>query len=382
MKILYLAPDPIPAPKGAAVRIKRTIEAFVDLGHEVEVLTPPQRNGDEEGFLARMLAFRSEAAAWLANRRADLVQFRGLWEGISVVEWARRTGTPALWEVHGFPSIELPFHFPGLTQHPRTLAQLIAEERRLLEIVHHFVVPSQTSALYLGRLGVPFEKISIVGNVADPAVFTPPPGPLPDVAPFRIVYQGTLAPWQGLETLLEALALLRGRSLAELHVVGPGKAWWRGTLRQTARRLRVHHALHLSGTVAPEDLPPILRSAHVCVAPLAPDARNTLQGCCPIKILEYMAAGRPILATRLGPVEELLEHGVTAHLVRPGSATALAEGLAWMIDHAAEREALGTAARRRLLERHTPERFRQAVSRALGRATRRCAPDGPGPRGR
>lgn len=375
MKILYLAPDPIPAPKGAAVRIKRTVETLVGLGHDVEVLTPrardeSERAGEGGGFLDRMLSFRREAEAWLQGKRADLVQFRGLWEGLPVVEWAQRTGTPTVWEVHGFPSVELPFHFPGLVRHPGTLAKLIREERLLLDSVDHFVVPSETSALYLARLGVLFEKMSLVGNVADPDVFTPPPGPLPDSPPFRIVYQGTLAPWQGLETLLEALALLRGRGLPELHVVGPGKSWWRASLRLAARRLRVHHALHLCGAMLPEDLPPVMRTAHLCVAPLAPDARNTLQGCCPIKILEYMAAGRPILSTRIGPVEEVLEHGTTALLVRPGSATALAEGLAWMLDHPAEREALGANARAALLRRHTPAHFRSCVDRAIRRAAR------------
>jgi glycosyltransferase involved in cell wall biosynthesis len=113
-----------------------------------------------------------------------------------------------------------------------------------------------------------------------------------------------------------------------------------------------------------------MRTAHLCVAPLAPDARNTLQGCCPIKILEYMAAGRPILSTRIGPVEEVLEHGTTALLVRPGSATALAEGLAWMLDHPAERETLGANARAALLRRHTPAHFCGAIDRAIRRAAR------------
>jgi len=379
VKILYLAPDPIPAPKGAAVRIKRTVETLEELGHDVEVLTPhardePEPQAEGGGFLERMLSFRRVAERWLEGRKADLVQFRGLWEGLPVIEWARRTGTPAVWEVHGFPSVELPFHFPGLARHPATLNKLIREERQLLNSADRFIVPSETSALYLARLGVDFERISLVGNVADPEVFTPPPAPLPDSPPFRIVYQGTLAPWQGLETLLEALALLRGRGLPELHVVGPGKAWWRGTLRLAARRLRVHHALNLAGSMLPEDLPPVLRTAHLCVAPLAADARNTLQGCCPIKIFEYMAAGRPILSTRIGPVEEVLEHGASAYLVRPGSATALAEGLAWMLDHPAEREALGSNARATLLRRHTPAHFRNAVARAVERACRPCAP--------
>jgi glycosyltransferase involved in cell wall biosynthesis len=117
--------------------------------------------------------------------------------------------------------------------------------------------------------------------------------------------------------------------------------------------------------VVQADVAPILRTAHVCVAPLAGDARNTLQGCCPIKLLEYMAAGRPILATRLPVVEELVEHGVTAHLVQPGSAAALADGLRFLLTHPAEREALGAAAREAALARWTPAEFRRRLARAI-----------------
>jgi glycosyltransferase involved in cell wall biosynthesis len=117
--------------------------------------------------------------------------------------------------------------------------------------------------------------------------------------------------------------------------------------------------------VAHVDLPPVLRTAHGCVAPLAADARNTLQGCCPIKLLEYMAAGRPILATRLPVVEDILEHGATGYLVRPGSAAALADGIQWLVAHPEEREVMGARARAAALARFSPEHFRRDVDTAL-----------------
>lgn len=367
MRILYLAPDRVPAPKGAAVRIARTVATLRGLGHEVEVLTPegPEPDGN---FLERMLRFREDAARWLEPRRGDLVQFRGLWEGVAAVEWARRRGAKAVWEAHGFPSIELPYHFPGLARHERALAKIIREERAVLAGSHHVLVTSRTSAFYVERLGVPPRRISVVPNAVDTQLFSPPLAPPPDEPPLRLVYLGTLSPWQGLSTLLEALSLLRGRALPELHLVGPMKGAWRAAIRSLARRLRVHHALHLSGPADQQDLPPVLRTAHVCLAPLAADARNTLQGCCPLKILEYMAAGRPILSTRVPPVLEILVHGETAHLVKPGSALALAEGLAWLLDRPAEREAMGARARTEAQRAWSPEAFRDRLAAALDRA--------------
>jgi len=365
VKLLYLAPDPVPAPKGASVRIARTVQTLRDLGHDVELLTPPAEAAAPGNFLERMLAFRAEAAGWLAARRADAVQFRSIWEGVPAVAWARRTGARAIFEAHGFPSVELGYHFPALARHGRVLDKIIAEERRVLDGSDAVHVPSLTTARFVRRLGVPAERIHVIPNAVDPALFSPPAAPPPDERPFRVVYLGTLSPWQGLATLLEALALRRGTAGVALHVVGPLKGAWARALRAHARALRVHHALHLSGPVAQADVAPILRTAHVCVAPLADDARNTLQGCCPIKLLEYMAAGRPILATRLPVVEEILEHDVTARLVQPGSAAALADGLRWMLTHPIEREALGLRAREAALALWTPAEFRRRLARAV-----------------
>jgi glycosyltransferase involved in cell wall biosynthesis len=380
MRILYLAPDSVPAPKGASVRIERTVATLRALGHEVDLFTPAAGATGPGNFLERMLRFRGAAGAWLAGRRGDLVQFRSIWEGVAAIRWARRTGAPAVFEVHGLPSVELPYHFPALAREERLVAKIIAEERAVIAASDRFVAPSRTTARFLQRLGAPAEAVAVIPNAVDGALFSPggasdAAGGLADEPPRRIVYVGTLAPWQGLATLCEALALLRGAGAFELHVVGPAKGTWTRGLRQLVARLRLRPVVHVSGPMAQRDLVPVLRAAHVCVAPLPADARNQLQGCCPIKLLEYMAAGRPILSTRVAPVEEILEHGATGHLVAPGSASALAAGLTWMAEHPDEREALGRRARATALARWGPEAFDRRTRELLAPlvAARRAA---------
>ena len=96
-----------------------------------------------------------------------------------------------------------------------------------------------------------------------------------------------------------------------------------------------------------------------------------MQGCCPIKILEYMAAARPILSTFIAPVEEILEHEKTAWLVEPGSPAALADGIAWMRSHPKEREEMGSRAREVALSRWSPASFRSRVAGSLDRLAKR-----------
>jgi glycosyltransferase involved in cell wall biosynthesis len=273
-----------------------------------------------------------------------------------------------VYEAHGFPSVELPYHFPGLRCEDALLGKLIHEEGIALRAADLVITPSRTGARFLQMRGVAPERIAVVPNAVDGELFAPAGTPPPDEPPWRIVYQGTQAPWQGLDALLEALSRMRGVPF-ELHVVGPARSPWRRRLRSLARRLRVHHSLMLSRAIGQADLVPVLHSAHVCVAPLPADPRNALQGCCPIKLLEYMAVGRPILSTAIAPVEEILEHERTAFLVRPGSASALAEGLQWMLAHAAEREALGERAREVALASWNGEVFGERLAGAMARVS-------------
>lgn len=383
MKVLYLACDPAPMPKGSSVRIEATLRALQAMGHEVRALTPagPAPAWDflphdtvalpEGNHLARMLAWREAAARWLAGRRADLVQFRGHWEGAPALAWAARQGAAAVFEAHGFPSVELPAHYPALEERPSLVDKLIAEEQALLTGADLLLSHSRTGRRYLLSRGARPERVAVVPNFVDTGLFSPSPVPPPDSSPLRVVYVGTLAPWQGLGVLLEAFSRLRGRLPAELHVIGPRKGAWHRELSVLARRLRVRPLLKVSGAMARPDLAAVLRTAHVCTAPLPSDERNSGQGCCPLKVLEYMAAGRPVLATSVAPLREILAHMDTAYLAKPGSPAALAEGLSWMASHPAEREALGLKARAQALAAWTPEHFRARLSAAL---TRLAAP--------
>ncbi len=367
MKVLYLAPDRLGAPKGAGSRIARTVRALGELGCEVEVFGPePSAEAEPpSNFLERKLSFRRQAAAWLERRGADAVFVRSIWEGLPALAWARRAGARLVFEAHGLPSVELPYHFPSLHEHDDVLAKIAAEERALIMGADRLIVPSRTNARFMRLLGARIERVAVVPNAVDTDIFFPAPEPPPAGPPWRVVYVGTLSPWQGLEFLFEAISRLPNRAAIELIAVGSAKSLWRRRVKALAHRLRIHRQVLLSGPSAQEDLAPILRTAHICAAPLPADARNVLQGCCPVKIVEYMSVGRPILSTAVPPVLEMLEHGKTAHLVEPSSPIALADGLRWLMEHPAEREALGAQARAAALAGWTHERFRENLRSAV-----------------
>ena len=84
----------------------------------------------------------------------------------------------------------------------------------------------------------------------------------------------------------------------------------------------------------------------------------------PTKLFEYMAIGKGIVASNLGQIGQVLEHGRTAWLVAPGDIDALVDGLERLIGDAALRSALGAEARREVVARYTwHEHTRRTIAR-------------------
>jgi glycosyltransferase involved in cell wall biosynthesis len=97
-------------------------------------------------------------------------------------------------------------------------------------------------------------------------------------------------------------------------------------------------------------VPGYLAAADILVSPHAPVAGFIGS---PIKIFEYMASGRAIVASRLAQIAEILEHEHTALLTEPGSAADLCEALRRLVDDSSLRARLGAAARDQARSRHT-----------------------------
>ena len=107
------------------------------------------------------------------------------------------------------------------------------------------------------------------------------------------------------------------------------------------------------GPLTREELAIEVAKADICLAPLRADIRNRNQGCSPIKLFEYMSAGRAVLSTDLPCVTEILENGETGMLVRPSRPKALSEGIVELLDSEDQRSSLGRAARERILANGT-----------------------------
>lgn len=158
---------------------------------------------------------------------------------------------------------------------------------------------------------------------------------------------GRLNAMKGQREVIEALARLSGDS----HLVIAGEDAEQGgafasELHRLAEDIGVGGRVHLLGYRG--DVPAILAAADVFVLP------SWAEGL-PMVVLEAMAAGLPVIGTRIGGIPELVVDGVTGVLVAPRDVTALTEALELLVTDEGERRRLGTAGRSRL-EREFTER--------------------------
>jgi glycosyltransferase involved in cell wall biosynthesis len=149
---------------------------------------------------------------------------------------------------------------------------------------------------------------------------------------------GRLVSVKNPQMFLDAAALLR-QTHPNSHFVLVGDGELRSEMENYAREEELNAAVTFTGWR--DDLPRIYADLNVVVI-------SSLNEGSPISILEAVAAGVPVVATRVGGVPDLLADGVTGMLVESGDTVALAEAIGRLLDQPAEAQAMAEAARRAL----------------------------------
>jgi glycosyltransferase involved in cell wall biosynthesis len=174
------------------------------------------------------------------------------------------------------------------------------------------------------------------------------PGPrdLPRDEPGSILYTGRLLGWKGLAVLLQALRVLTRPE--RLFVTGSGRvdAW-----RRYAQSLGLGgDRVQFLGVVPRAELLARLGRASLVVVPSYMES-------CPYSLIEAMSLGKPIVASSVPGIRDMVDHGDSAWLVPPGNARALADAMAKVLDDESLAHRLGSAAERTAKERFSLPRM-------------------------
>ena len=339
MKILYHHRTQAQCAEG--VHIREIVDAFRDLGHQVDVVSPPgvrvygietsdttggRHVKTQKGIIARLGCKLPEAGfevlellynlysflqlhRRLSSCSYDLIYERYSLFGISSVILSKLYRIPLVIEVNDATVIQR-----SRPLSLRNLAKCIEKKvfrnaNIIITITHRF------KRLLLSHSCIRPESVMVLPNAIDPKRFDPAKtgSDIKQVLGIRNRYiigvVGAFVPWHGLEFLLQSLHTTMKEYDIHLLLVGDGPI--RDHINRMVHELGLTHHVTITGFVDPQVVPNYIAAMDICLMP------NSNKHGCPIKILEYMAMGKPVIAPKYEPIEEIITNDVTGILFPP-----------------------------------------------------------------
>jgi glycosyltransferase involved in cell wall biosynthesis len=276
----------------------------------------------------------------LGTKRADLLVTRDLGVAATILQIPRTLRPPLVYESHGYaPDVAAALPQLVATATPPSQAKLRRLAKREAHVWQRADGYVTITAALLGELERRLGPRSHTAVVHDGVRLRPledrtvqRPSENQDAGSGVVGYAGHLYAWKGVDVLLEAIARLthaRGLIIGG-HSAEPDLA----RTKSVASRLGISERVTFTGQVEPSRVTELLREADVLVLPNPASAIST-RYTSPLKLFEYMAAGRPIVSSDLPSIREVLRDDVNALLVPPGDPIALANGIDRLLrDHA------------------------------------------------
>ena len=388
MRICYLCADlgiSLSGHSGSSAHVRNLVRAWTDWGHEVIVVSHAgnaqadigvpiipvpapeifealivegnqllEANAGSEQW-ARMRVIRALGHIWtnvelekvlrsvLCDYQPDFIYERYSPFSIAGVLMARLMGFPHVLNVNA------PLAWEG-ARYRRQALQEAAEtlEETAFRSASQIVTTCQELKDDLIAAGVQEARIAVAPMAVDVDLLTPDGPTARDGLDGKIVigFLGSLKPWHGIEILAEAFRFLAGDARFHLMIVGEGP------MAKTVHALEeeLPGRVTFVGAVPQSEVPRYLRAMDVAVAPY-PELERFYYS--PLKVLEYMASGRAVVASRIGQIIQLIREGETGLLVTPGNAKELAETVQKLAADQRLRSHLGARAREEICLHHT-----------------------------
>jgi glycosyltransferase involved in cell wall biosynthesis len=268
---------------------------------------------------------------------------------------ARRLGIPLVLEVNGDLIEE--YDQLNIELSKAQWAAIHFINRRLFQGASHVVTVSEhLRRRTIERWGVDPARVTTVTNGAHVEEFVH----LTDSQDVRkryhlgsapvIMFVGNFKPWHGLELLIEGFQRVAlTNSTAKLVLVGDGSL--RSEIEENVKALGLETRVIFTGKVPHDEVAGLLGIAQIAVM-THPPSQAAMSGT-PMKLLEYMAAGKAIIAPCLPNIESILSQHRTGYLVPPGDAEALACAILELLCDERMRVKIGNAAQQRALNSHS-----------------------------
>lgn len=344
---------------GQAVHIGELIGALRELGHEVRVVAPAIGSGDGMGDDATLvhklkthlpkafyelleLAYSYVAYSRLLKTarefKPDFIYERYNLYLLAGAMLKRKLGLPLLLEVNSPLAEERSRHSGGLGL--PWMARWA--ERRAWRSADYVLPVTQVLASHVIAAGVPAERIAVIPNGINRAHFAAAPPPA--VAKERLGLSGKLVlgftgfvrDWHGVDRVIRWMGTADAPGNVVLMVVGDGPV--RADLERLAAELNLHGRVRFTGVVDRDRVPELVAAFDIALQPAVVAYAS------PLKLFEYLALGKAVIAPRQPNIEEILADGDNALLFDAAEQGAFESGLTRLCADAALRERLAASA--------------------------------------
>ncbi len=363
MRLAYLDPHAVPDDCPEALQILYTVDALGDIGVDVDLVTPkPRRAIAAENILGHPLSARVKlhhlpdprrrwwfpsasnkpfyflASRLLRRLRADVVLVRNL----KMAEYL----------IHKVPRSEFVFETHEIfaqtyrEDHP---TPTVREQLKLQALEQREALVYRRAAGLLALTPLLIEDIRAQYHIETPAIVVPDGVDLAQAKNVTdeaasgvpiLLYLGSLHPWKGVDTLISAMQYVTRPS--RLVIVG-GSQERIGELRAQAQSQGIDERVNFIGAVEPGRRFEWIHRADICLLPLTPTSIGS-RYTSPLKLFEYMAAGKPIVVSDLPSMRAVLDPDRHALLVKNGDASAFAAAIDSLLEDKTLQRRLGEAA--------------------------------------
>jgi glycosyltransferase involved in cell wall biosynthesis len=387
LKILYH--HRVASKDGQAVHIAGLIDAFRELGHRVEIVAPPgyaeTSFGGESGRFSRMKRYLPKAVYELlelaynipiyrrlkqccTDFRPDLIYERYNLFVLAGIILRRRRGSVLFLEINS-PLARERSQFGGLAL-PGIAGYL---ERWVWRNADRVLPVTEVLANIARDAGVPSERISVISNGINLKAFQQTISAEQVKATLGLTdrtvlgFTGFMRNWHGLDRIITILANPAFRLDIHLLLVGDGPE--RPALAAQIERLGLASRVTFTGVVDRAMIADYVGAFDIALQPRAVEYAS------PLKLFEYMALAKPIVAPDQPNIREVLTHDLSALLFEPASDAALAHAILRLAADPLLRARLGSAARQQIADRgltwkeHASRVAALAVESTPGRAS-------------
>ncbi len=399
LRVAYISADkgiPIGGNKGASVHIRNFCQALKDQGCQVHIfstrdpgeleldfkfpvytVTPDEKTspylwGRPDTKADQNLTREIKSIALnsiltnLVSRLHPRLKFDFIYERYSLwsfagAQLATLLKIPFILEINS-PLIEEEKKFRTLNLEP--LAKTI--EKFNFSKAHKIMVVSEALKKYVVKKGTPSQKVVVLPNAVNSDLFNPQVASTDSFSKklknqkgkkFILGFVGSLKPWHGIRLLADAfLKLYQQDKSYHLLIVGEGPE--KKLLEELQMKNDLNGAVTLVGAVSHHKIPGLIQQMDVA---LAPYPKLEYFYFSPLKLFEYMAVGKPVVASNSGQIKNIIKHGQDGLLFDPGNSKSLIQQIEILRNNPHLRQTLGQRAAQKILKNYVWEKNAQRV---------------------